>query len=536
MKIHLARCASFIALLLLLAVGEASRAFAVELPPAPAADAAPLSAEETRAFMKRLADYAVVNHMKRGDSPQRGMMYEYFRPASRGKIEQYMQGEALDTMHDGSWFALALVNAYRATGDAAYKDVLVKELLPFYLKMLNHGDELFTADVNNCRPERRTTWTNSKEWLLQGREKGFVPYFWDDGGSVSLEMRNRKQALLDFPGYDAYTAEGKPNSEYRLSGYSLGSSNHLAQDLAVMLQGAWLLLRESSAEADRKLAEEVALGAKHLYECRLRHHGHIPATDAAWGLISGDEKLLRNTTDGSSPAWLKPKNHYTEAVRDFTPGKRYGTPGFADDQQYLYYAAIARSGGTLPRPLAFKLTFDAFTQPRLYALYCDDEPRRPGLDRFDLHPYFFQDGKPVDMRSQRKGPGGKPRPTGSRFGPQNMIVCGWALQSLKQSPGLWDESLDKQLETDIAEADVKRWLERELGVGLRVWRDIFDAYGYIPTGIGAGGSGSGYPWEDYSDNGGYAHLISAASQWLYYLDGRRDWEQHKVPAVLKATK
>ena len=35
----------------------------------------------------------------------------------------------------------------------------------------------------------------------------------------------------------------------------------------------------------------------------------------------------------------------------------------------------------------------------------------------------------------------------------------------------------------------------------------------------------GFPWDEFSDNGGYAHLISAAAQWLTYLDGKRDWER-----------
>ena len=53
---------------------------------------------------------------------------------------------------------------------------------------------------------------------------------------------------------------------------------------------------------------------------------------------------------------------------------------------------------------------------------------------------------------------------------------------------------------------------------------IFKAKGYIPTGIGAGNTGAGFPWEELSDTGGYAHLITAASQWLFYLEGKRDWE------------
>ena len=38
----------------------------------------PMTAGETRAFIRRLATYVFEHHMKRDDSPQRGMVYEYF--------------------------------------------------------------------------------------------------------------------------------------------------------------------------------------------------------------------------------------------------------------------------------------------------------------------------------------------------------------------------------------------------------------------------------------------------------------------------
>jgi len=82
-----------------------------------------------------------------------------------------------------------------------------------------------------------------------------------------------------------------------------------------------------------------------------------------------------------------------------------------------------------------------------------------------------------------------------------------------------------------SEAQVRKWLERELGAGLGTWREIFNRYGYIPTGVGAGSMGGGFAWEEYSDTGGYAHLISAGSQWLLYLDGKRDWELQNAPVV-----
>ncbi|MGC3972117.1 MAG: hypothetical protein QM775_33695 [Pirellulales bacterium] len=195
---------------------------------------------------------------------------------------------------------------------------------------------------------------------------------------------------------------------------------------------------------------------------------------------------------------------------------------------------MARSG-KLPEPLAFKLAYDAYTLPQLYDMYCDDEPRKPGLGRFDLHPFQFADGRPVDYRSDRRGPAGKPRPAGSRFGPQNMVVCGWALQALKTYPTLWSEPqpLPHDKGRSLNRSTLHAWLELELGAGLRTWQTVFDEYGYIPTGIGAGSMGAGYSWEDYSDAGGYAHLLTAGAQWIFYLEGKRDWEQHRVPAVLK---
>ena len=75
-----------------------------------------------------------------------------------------------------------------------------------------------------------------------------------------------------------------------------------------------------------------------------------------------------------------------------------------------------------------------------------------------------------------------------------------------------------------SEAQVEQALRRELGQGLRTWRNVYDEQGYIPTGTGSG-------WSQLSDTGGYAHLLSAAAQWLLVLDGRRNWELHKIPRL-----
>ena len=653
----------------------------------------PLSADETRAFMRELAQYVFDHHLKRDEkSPQRGMVYEYFNTRRAGQHDQWIQGEALDTMHDGAWFAAALVNAHRATGDRYYRDLLTQWVLPFYLKMLNHSDTLFAPDNNNAAPDAHAF---NREHLLQKGEKGFAPYWWDDGASISLEMAVKKRSQLNFMGHDELAKQGEANPQFKLRGYSHGSSNHLAQDLAIMLQLAWLMLHDSALPADKALAAEVAEAAKNLHQCRMNHHGHINGICAAHGLCNNLPDELNRATDGLSPKLWTPDNHYVNCLVNFKPGQRVSTPGFADDQEYLYYAGTARHG-TLPRPLAFKLIYDAFTTPQLFRYYCDDWDVPPGLNRFDLHPYYFKDGKPEDYRSDRKGPSKGPRPAGSRLGPQLMVVTGWALHVLKAEPGIWEEPIKAfypdhyrvgsgldpvdvrmrrpflhlpwdlkpgpfskktdasislsfgndllgisyhipnnptpfkraiafynmpgsgaeafniwltERDWEVRTADGQRvlgepfggsdteggttdlgfaiplrtikpttnsivngkavpsptafagWLlnqehsrfrissgqfktncyfasserfiltalERQLGHGLRTWQALFKEKGYIPTGLGAGGMGGGYAWDDMSDAGGYAHLLSAAAQWLLHLEGKRDWEVHGLP-------
>jgi hypothetical protein len=123
--------------------------------------------------MRQLAQYVFDHHLKKNpDSPQRGMVYEYFDVRREGQFDQFVQGEGLDTMHDGAWLAAALAHAYRATGESFYKTFLTKWLLPFYLKMLNHSDQLFSAKRNDARTTAKP-W--GKEWAFQEGEKGFVP-------------------------------------------------------------------------------------------------------------------------------------------------------------------------------------------------------------------------------------------------------------------------------------------------------------------------------------------------------------------------
>src|SRR6185295_10367811 len=113
------------------------------------------------------------------------------------------------------WYAAAMVNAYRATGDETYRKFLMEYQVPFYCKMLNHSDTLFSAKQNDADPK---AFTFNKEHMLQEGEKGFVPYWWDDGASVSLERVRTKRPQPEFSATDRTI--GKPNPDYLLDGWS----------------------------------------------------------------------------------------------------------------------------------------------------------------------------------------------------------------------------------------------------------------------------------------------------------------------------
>jgi len=330
------------------------------------------------------------------------------------------------------------------TRDEFYRRFLAEWQLPFYLRMLNHSDELFTAKRNDARPNA-LPW--GKPWAFQEGEKGFVPYFWDDGRSVSIERRREKNPLGIRPCVDFLA--GKPNPKFVLDGFSQGMSNHMAQDLGVMVQLTWLLIKDSEAETDCKLAAEVAAAARNLHDCRMRHFGRIPMCAAPAALATGNAELMKHVPQADDERWWSPDNHYVRAMYSFQENHRYALPGFADDAQYRYYYGIAKTGGTVPRSLAFKLIYDAYTEPMLYRSYSDDDPVPAGINRFDLHTYYCQNGKHLDYRSDRKGPFRGPRPIGSRMGPQNMIVCGWALQLLRAYPGIWDEGYERLFSEDV---------------------------------------------------------------------------------------
>jgi hypothetical protein len=438
---------------LLAVLALAAPARAADPPPwekavADAAKKPPMTAAEAEAFVKRLHAYVRDHHLKADPkSPQRGMVYEYVDTTRLGKPDRWVQGEALDTMHDGAWYALAMAHAFRATGDRTYRDFLKEYQLPFYTRVLNHSDTLFdTKQVDVAEKGVRF----NKEHALQPGEKGFCPYWWDDGASVSLERRRLRDPLAKPPFACTDLLAGKPNPDARLTGYSHGSSNHLAQDLGPMLMVGWLTFRESADPAEKALAADCALAAKHLHECRLRHHGSIPAVFAAAGVTNGDKDLLKRVGE---PKLTAPANHYTRfLLAAGGPEQRHSTPGFMDDAAYTYYTHLAT--GKIPPAVRFKLVYDTFTEPQLFRYWVATYPhwldvaKMPGLNRFDLAGGPYGKGGRFESYPTREK-SLPPPPVGSRFGPQNMVVSAWALQLLDEAPGLWDKAVDQLCRKDL---------------------------------------------------------------------------------------
>jgi len=111
----------------------------------------PFSEAQTSEFMLALATFIEKNHLKKDpNSMQKGMVYEYRDMRKKSLPECFVQGEALDTMHDGAWLAAALVHARIAKDEPLYKELLEKYLLPFYCRMLNHSHEIFFHQSEPC--------------------------------------------------------------------------------------------------------------------------------------------------------------------------------------------------------------------------------------------------------------------------------------------------------------------------------------------------------------------------------------------------
>jgi hypothetical protein len=185
---------------------------------------------------------------------------------------------------------------------------------------------------------------------------------------------------------------------------------------------------------------------------------------------------------------------------------------------------------------ALKLTIDARSQPGQVKVFSRPDAQGAhaaiSLDPRQGVKAVNDQGQPLILNSKVLADGGSTRYEIELFYTIDKRQASWA-NGVEH--GRYSIEVGKQVRNFFlasSEAQVRRGLERELAGGLRTWEAVFKQYGYIPSGIGTGSNGTGHAWDEYSDAGGYAHLICAAAQWLLYSEGKNDWEMHRLPNVI----
>ena len=299
--------------------------------PPDAPSAAEWPRERLVRFMRDLTDFVYAHHVVADASrPVYGMTYEFWRDGKQ--IQEF----GLDTMHDGAWWASAMVTAHRADPDGPYLERIQTYQVPFYANMLRHSDRLF--------PRMRGRGQDRKP--LASPVKGWVPRGWDDGR-----------------GFDK---SGDPIP----AGYHT-TSNHLCQDLANLLMDVWLTTR------DPALAEGLA----RLRNYKSEYFGPIGTIEFAAAVTGGrPDALKRFVPSAFTVHALKPC--YSGMHRQ----EPTSLPAYDDGLAWQYREATARCvlGRGMSDDLVLRAAARAWAATRAMELYFDARPYRYGLYLFDI--------------------------------------------------------------------------------------------------------------------------------------------------------
>lgn len=381
-----------------------------------------LTVEQVKAFMAQLPTFVEKYHLKRdSNSSQRGMTYEYVDVTKLGRLGQWSEGEGFNTMHDGARYGAALVMAYQATADAHYKDYIVTWQIPFYTNMLNNSDKLFADGLDLKKHAPAVFPKVAEEQVYRGR-KGFAPYWWDDGAALSYEMSMTPKKQHRYGCVDYYILEGKPNPDGRMNGFSLGCSNHMSQDLAMMLMRFWLLTRDPN----------VAKAAMNVQDNRAsRGPGYAFLSDIVTtaALTNGDANLMAKTVTMFTKYPVA--NWPIVNLRD---GREMYAYSYIDDEAYYWHAMLAKFGGRVSPAMASALLLRVWGYLAIQGYWYDVTGPIPGMANMDLGPRMMKDGKFVKYQSDAR----MSMPDGSEGGPQALGYSAICLQLLRALPGCWE--------------------------------------------------------------------------------------------------
>ncbi len=367
--------------------------------PAPAAEAAPAALrpyqpppeaepkdwpnERLVAFMRELTDYVYQHHVVRdARRPVYGMTYEFFKDGRQ------TQDFPLDSMHDGAWFATAMITAHRADPGGEYLPRVLKYQVPFYVNILSNSDRLF-PDYGKTSEDNR-----APEHPIKGR----IPLAWDDGEGYEL------------------TADRHCRRDYNRT----QGPNHLAQDVADMLANAWLATR------DPAIPESLLL----LHRYRKEYNATVPVIAFAAGITSGDRALARAAeaprfapTDLPGYAGAYQQNGEPLAAYDDPLGWAYGRA-----------LALAALDGTMPDEYVVHCAARALGHAQCMELFYADRPYPYGMHFFDIQnePRFVQGAGRLDgyVSTAKMKFGGR--------GIQMAWVAAGILPELRRRPELWE--------------------------------------------------------------------------------------------------
>jgi len=332
-------------------------------------------------FMRDLTDFVYAHHVVTDESrPVFGMTYEFWRGGRQ--IQEF----GLDTMHDGAWWASAMVTAHRADPDGPYLERVQTYQVPFYTNMLNHSDRLF--------PKMRGSGQDKKP--LREPVKGWVPRGWDDGKGFD------KSGEPIPPGYHT-------------------TSNHLCQDLANLLMDVWLTTR------DPALAR--ALG--HLRDYKAEYFGPIGPIEFAGGVAGGRVDVLKRFLPSAFTVHSLRPCYWGLYRQEPTP-----IPAYDDGLAWQYREATARYvlGGEMSADLVLRAAARAYATARAMELYFDARPYAYGLYFFDIQrpPAFVAGEGRLDgyLSRSRHLLGGR--------GVQFAWLAAAVLPHLSAHPDLWE--------------------------------------------------------------------------------------------------
>ncbi len=378
---------------------------------------------EAASFLSAMADDVERWHLKSDPkSEQTGTLNEFvirtklkgdrLPETDQGQWGQWVQASLGDTYHSGAYYTAAMVQAWRATGDERYRKAAGTQMLPLIVRMARNSDTLF--------PEQIPTIRAGVKLKIERPMKGYIPFWWDDGSSVSLSKNGEriedKQPIVGSP---------ESNPDNRRFGYPKKISQHLAQSLGVMfLEAHWM------QPEDKELIEAVRLHQE--FYAAVSPWGKMWTVAGVAGRVCENDNWLRSANAHLSPrqAALNCRT-YAESERD----KRFQAPSFADGTHYRYYADLAKHDGKLSEENALFLIANGLNHSLITEAWSDKPAFEPGLERYDRGrgTWFIKNGKPVRYRSVRDVP------LGSRVGPQHLAITALALQAIREKGDVWDQ-------------------------------------------------------------------------------------------------